>query len=73
MTKFRVLVGALAVLWLVGFAVGCGLVSDQTKQEAKKKVEAKGICQVTNLFLPGGYFWGRTSENAVNSKFSRGY
>jgi hypothetical protein len=34
MTKVRVLVG---------------LVSDQTKQEAKK-VEAKGICQVTNLF-----------------------
>ena len=26
---------------LVGFATGCGLVSDQTKQEAEKKVESK--------------------------------
>ena len=41
MTKVRVLLGVLAVLVLVGSATGCGLVSDQTKQEAKKKVESK--------------------------------
>jgi septin family protein len=41
MTKVRVLLGLLAVLVLVGSATGCGLVSDQTKQEAKKKVESK--------------------------------
>jgi hypothetical protein len=29
------LVGVLAVLFLAGFAAGCGQVSDQTKQEAK--------------------------------------
>jgi hypothetical protein len=42
MTEIRVLLGVLGVLLLVGFAAGCGLVSDQTKQEAKKKVEDKG-------------------------------
>jgi hypothetical protein len=42
MRKVRVLLGVLAVLVLVGSATGCGLVSDQTKQDAKKKVEAKG-------------------------------
>jgi hypothetical protein len=42
MTNVRGLVGVLAMLLLVGFAAGCGLVSDQTKQEAKKKVEAEG-------------------------------
>src|SRR5215208_6864314 len=42
LTKVRVLLGLLAVLVLVGSATGCGLVSDQAKQEAKKKVEAKG-------------------------------
>lgn len=42
MTEVRVVLGVLGVLLLVGFAAGCGLVSDQTKQEAKKKVEAKG-------------------------------
>jgi predicted Holliday junction resolvase-like endonuclease len=42
MTNVRGLVGVLGVLLLVGFAAGCGLVSDQPKQEAKKKVEAKG-------------------------------
>jgi hypothetical protein len=42
MTKVRVLLGVLGVLLLVGFVVGCGLVSDQTKQDAKKKIEAKG-------------------------------
>jgi hypothetical protein len=42
MTEVRVLLGVLGVLLLVGFAAGCGLVSDQTKQAAKKKVEAKG-------------------------------
>src|SRR5215216_636402 len=41
MTKVRVLLGLLAVLVLVGSATGCGLVSDQTKQEAKNKVESK--------------------------------
>ena len=41
MTKVRVLMGLPAVLVLVGSATGCGLVSDQTKQEAKKKVESK--------------------------------
>jgi hypothetical protein len=44
MTKVRALQGVLAVLAvlvLVGSATGCGLVSDQTKQEAKKKVESK--------------------------------
>ena len=35
------MVGVLAVLLLAGFAAGCGLVSDQTKQEAKQKVEQK--------------------------------
>ena len=42
MTEVRVLLGVLGVLLLVGFAAGCGVVSDQTKQEAKRKVEAKG-------------------------------
>ena len=42
MTEVRVLLGVLGVLLLVGFAAGCGLVSDQTKQAAKKKVEDKG-------------------------------
>jgi hypothetical protein len=41
MTKVRVLLGVLAVLVLVGSATGCGLVSDHTKQDAKKKVESK--------------------------------
>jgi len=41
MTKDRALVGVMAVLVLLAFAVGCGLVSDQDRQEAKKKVEAK--------------------------------
>src|SRR5215218_7855037 len=41
MTKVRVLLGLLAVLVLVGSTTGCGLVSDQTKQDAKKKVESK--------------------------------
>jgi TolA-binding protein len=40
MTEVRVVLGVLGVLLLVGFAAGCGLVPDQTKQEAKKKVEA---------------------------------
>ena len=42
MTTVRVLVGLLAVLLVVGYATGCGLVSDQTKQVAKNKVEEKG-------------------------------
>ena len=36
------MLGGLAMLVLLAFVAGCGLVSDQTKQEAKKKVEAKG-------------------------------
>jgi hypothetical protein len=41
-TKVRALVTVLAVLVLVGSsAMGCGLVSDQTKQGAKNKVESK--------------------------------
>src|SRR5215217_7185593 len=41
-TKDRALLGALAVLVLVAFVAGCGLVPDQgqVRQEAKKKVEA---------------------------------
>ena len=42
MRKVRVLLGVLAVLVLVGTTTGCGLVSDQTKQDAKKKLGAKG-------------------------------
>jgi hypothetical protein len=42
MMKVRVLVGVLAVIVLVVSAAGCGLVSDQTKQDVKKKVESKG-------------------------------
>jgi hypothetical protein len=43
MTKVRMMLWALAVLLLVGFvAAGCGGASDQTKHQAKKKVEAKG-------------------------------
>jgi peptidoglycan hydrolase CwlO-like protein len=34
------LLGIVAGLLLVGVATGCGLVPDQSKQEAKKKVEA---------------------------------
>src|SRR5215218_7508362 len=41
MRKVRVLLGVLAVLVFVGSATGCGLLSDQTKQEAKNKVESK--------------------------------
>jgi len=42
MTKVRALLVGLAVLVLLAFAAGCGLISDQARQEAKKKVEAKG-------------------------------
>jgi spermidine/putrescine-binding protein len=42
MTKVRALLGGLAMLVLLAFVAGCGLVSDQARQEAKKKVEAKG-------------------------------
>jgi septal ring factor EnvC (AmiA/AmiB activator) len=41
----RVLLGLLAVLLIAGFAAGCGLVSDQPKQEANEaqaKTQAKG-------------------------------
>ena len=41
MTKDRALVGVVTALALLVLAVGCGLVSDQGRQEAKK-VEAKG-------------------------------
>ena len=42
MTNVRGLVGVLAVLLLVGFAAGCGLVSDQAKQQAREKIEDRG-------------------------------
>ncbi len=42
MTKVRALLGGLAMLVLLASVAGCGLVSDQARQEAKKKVEAKG-------------------------------
>src|SRR5215217_6235465 len=43
MTKVRMMLWVLAVLLLVGFvAAGCGSASDQTKHQAKKKVEAEG-------------------------------
>src|SRR5215217_9791397 len=42
MTKIRALLVGLAVLVLLAFTAGCGLVSDQAKQGAKKKIEAKG-------------------------------
>jgi Ni/Co efflux regulator RcnB len=43
MTKVRMMLWVLAVVLLVSFvAAGCGSASDQTKHQAKKKVEAKG-------------------------------
>ena len=43
MTKVRMMLWVLAVLLLVGFvAAGCGSSSDQSKHQAKEKVEAKG-------------------------------
>ena len=43
MAKVRMMLWVLAVLLLVGFvAAGCGSASDQSKHQAKKKVEAKG-------------------------------
>jgi uncharacterized protein HemX len=42
MTKGRALLWGLALLVLLAFAAGCGLVSDQTKQEAKQKLEERG-------------------------------
>jgi len=39
MTKLRALVGGLAVLVLLAFSAGCGLVSDQAKQQAREKIE----------------------------------
>jgi hypothetical protein len=41
MTNVRGMVGMLAALVFLVLAVGCGLVSDQGRQEAKKKVEDK--------------------------------
>lgn len=41
MTNVRVLLGVMDVLVFVGTATGCELVSDQPKQEAKQKVEAR--------------------------------
>jgi len=40
-TKVRALLVVLAVIVLVVSAAGCGIVSNQTKQDARKKVEAK--------------------------------
>ena len=42
MTKDRALVGVVTALALLVLAVGCDLVSDQGRQEAKKNVESKG-------------------------------
>jgi hypothetical protein len=43
MAKVRMMLWVLAVLLLVGFvAAGCGSASDQSKHQAKEKVEAKG-------------------------------
>jgi hypothetical protein len=44
MSKVRVILGALVILVLVAFAVGCGPDSDQgqAQQEATKKIEDKG-------------------------------
>src|SRR5215203_4105551 len=41
MRKIRVLLGVLAVLVFVGSVTGCALVSDQTKHDARNKVESK--------------------------------
>ena len=41
LTNVRVLLGVMDVLVFVGTATGCELVSDQPKQEAKQKVEAR--------------------------------
>jgi hypothetical protein len=41
MTNVRGMVGMLAALVFLVLPVGCGLVSDQGRQEAKKKVEDK--------------------------------
>ena len=41
MTNVRGMVGMLAALVFLVLAVGCGLISDQGRQEAKKKVEDK--------------------------------
>jgi homoserine kinase len=40
-TKVRALLLILAAIVFVVSAAGCGIVSDQTKQEAKKKIAAK--------------------------------
>jgi hypothetical protein len=40
-TKVRTLVGVLAALVFLVLAVGCGLLSDQGRQEAKEKLDAK--------------------------------
>jgi hypothetical protein len=42
MTKLRALVGGLAVLVFLAFSAGCGLVSDQAKQQAREKIEDRG-------------------------------
>ena len=41
MTKVRSLVWVVALLVLMGFVAGCGQVSDQARQGAKKKAENK--------------------------------
>jgi len=38
MMKVRALLGILAVIVLVVSAAGCGMVCEETKQEAKKKI-----------------------------------
>ena len=35
--------------------------------------KARRVAHMDNLCIPGGYFWGRTSENSVTAKFAEFY
>src|SRR5215204_5667126 len=35
--------------------------------------KARRVPHMDNLCIPGGYFWGRTSENSVKAKFAEFY
>ncbi len=67
MTKVRTLLGALAVIVLVVSAAGCGIVSDQTKQEAQKKVEAKKL-QVKKKVKAKSQQAGQEAKKRVEAK-----